>query len=330
MVHEIGHLIGMNHEQKRSDSAFDYEGKPRNLVLHWNNIPDRWKPQWLPDDSTYLGSANDGSGDPFTGFAPYDFESIMHYPGGNSVDTIPANKESLLGNRDHLTQGDIDQVNDVYQCKPSGATYAPTPAPPPTPPPVFTVSGDCTEDSATRCVSSQNYPLDYGNNQACTISLGFPEIRVVAFNTESTYDKLTVNGIEYAGTAGPNGVTPETEIVWASDFSAARSGWQICPPATSTPTVQTTASPTAPPTSPPTALPTASPTAFPTSPPTALPSASPVASPTSLPTSVGGGSGGGGGTVIVGPPGPTGSTGVQGLMGPPGFPGQPGPPGPPR
>jgi hypothetical protein len=135
MVHEIGHLIGMNHEQKRPDAGKAYHGHGPYLKLFWNNIPSRWKPQYLPDMKSYVGSANDGAGDPHVGYADYDFGSIMHYPGGKRFDTIPANKESLTGNRKELTAADVEQILDMYQCKPQGSGPRPTPRPRPRPRP---------------------------------------------------------------------------------------------------------------------------------------------------------------------------------------------------
>merc|ERR1719210_1960882 len=103
--------------------------------MHWNVIPSRWTPWFRPDYSSYIGSGDDGPGDPHTGYAPYDFGSIMHYDArGNRFDTIPPEKEKLTSNRRHLSAGDISQINDVYQCK----SKAPTPAPPPTPEPAPT------------------------------------------------------------------------------------------------------------------------------------------------------------------------------------------------
>ena len=40
----------------------------------------------------------------------------MHYGPGNAYDTFPPDLENLMGNRKHLTAGDIEQILDVYQC----------------------------------------------------------------------------------------------------------------------------------------------------------------------------------------------------------------------
>jgi len=136
MVHEIGHLVGMNHEQKRPDAGKAYHGQGPYLKLFWNNIPSKWVYQYVPDAKSYVGSANDGPGDPHVGYADYDFGSIMHYPGGKEFDTIPANKESLIGNRKELSAGDVEQILDMYQCKQRGSGPRPTPRPTPRPRPV--------------------------------------------------------------------------------------------------------------------------------------------------------------------------------------------------
>lgn len=124
VVHEIGHLLGMNHEQKRADAAQSYLGKPAHLKMHWENIPSRWEPQWRPDMESYVGSSDQGAGDVEHGYSPYDFGSIMHYPLGDNADTIPANAANTfrIGQRKALTEGDIEQINDIYQCKCKGSS----------------------------------------------------------------------------------------------------------------------------------------------------------------------------------------------------------------
>lgn len=124
VIHELGHVLGLNHEQKRPDAQQQYNGKGPHLKMFWQNVGGGWKSQYLPDMDTYTGSSGN--------YANYDFGSIMHYPGGSAFDTIPASAEKLTGNRRSLTKSDIAQVNDMYACKSGGG--GPGPGPRPSPP----------------------------------------------------------------------------------------------------------------------------------------------------------------------------------------------------
>jgi len=146
----------------------------------------------------------------------------------------------------------------------SSPTPAPTSSPTPTPPTPLSymwasIVGACTLDGA--CVESPNYPNYYSTDQSCTIQIDLnaaAPIEVESFNTESYFDRLTVNGRAYSGTNGPSGVIPTANIQWASDFSVQKSGWRLCagiPGVTSSPTPAPTSSPTPAPTSSPTLAP---------------------------------------------------------------------------
>jgi hypothetical protein len=128
MVHELGHVLGLMHTQTRPDAAQTYYGKGPYVSLQWQNIPSDWVPQYQPDYGAYTGSADDGSGDVQIGYAPYDFESIMHYPSsGGSIITIPNGRyDNLIGNRQHLSQGDITLVLDNYRCRLKPGAMLPT------------------------------------------------------------------------------------------------------------------------------------------------------------------------------------------------------------
>ena len=96
-----------------------------------------------------------------------------------------------------------------------------------------TVSGECTVVSDGTCFRSPNYPSNYDNNQRCTITVAAHEqvmLSVVAFDTESGYDYLTVNSVRYMGTSGPHGVSvaPGASITFYTDGSVTRSGFEIC------------------------------------------------------------------------------------------------------
>jgi len=156
-------------------------------------------------------------------------------------------------------------------------------------------SGSCHTNSDRSCFYSPSYPNNYGNSQTCSITVSQnTELDPQAFNTESGYDWLTVNGARYMGTNAPTGVyvSAGSTISWRTDGSVTRTGFAICSgiPATPSPT---TAQPTATPTTmhptsmhptsmhPTTMSPT---TASPTVPPTVSPTLSPSVSPTMHPT----------------------------------------------
>ena len=94
----------------------------------------------------------------------------------------------------------------------------------------FTVVGPCTVDGA--CVRSPNYPSNYGSSQSCTITPESPAVgwllSATAFNTESGYDELTVNGVDYSGTTGPNGEVLSGAFTWSSGSSFNKAGWEVC------------------------------------------------------------------------------------------------------
>ena len=71
----------------------------------------------------------------------------------------------------------------------------------------FTVTGGCgtsTNAAGQDCFTSPNYPSDYGNDEACSITASASGALVVeAFETESGFDELIIDGTVYEGTSGP-------------------------------------------------------------------------------------------------------------------------------
>jgi len=99
-------------------------------------------------------------------------------------------------------------------------------------PPVnwMNVEGSCQVDG--KCLTSQNYPENYGNNEACTatvagLSAG-PQISVEDFQTEGYFDKLYITGQRYSGTISSGTKMPAGDISWRSDFIVTKKGWKLC------------------------------------------------------------------------------------------------------
>jgi len=124
------------------------------------------------------------------------------------------------------------QINDVaaivaaYETG-GGAPTPPSPSPSPSPGSWQLSGTGCTMNG--QCIQSNNYPGSYGNSEQCSIALsGDVSITVQAFNTESSYDILTVQGVRYSGTSGPRSGSYTGSISWSSDYSVTRSGWKLC------------------------------------------------------------------------------------------------------
>jgi len=165
-----------------------------------------------------------------------------------------------------LKSGDVNvllSVREFYTGPPTPAP--PTPAPPP--PGTWELSGSGCQMEGD-CISSLNYPANYGNDEACNVQLwGDIPLRFDAFDTESGYDVLRVGGTSYSGTSGPAGGSYSGSISWASDHSITNSGWKLCRTDGNAPTP--TPAPTQAPTTP---QPTPTPTQAPPSPPSPPPS----------------------------------------------------------
>ena len=98
-IHEIGHTVGLWHEQSREDrDAF--------ITIHWDKIE-------AGKEHNFNQHISDGDD-----VGPYDYGSIMHYPrnafGINGAETItPNDPNAQIGQRTALSPGDIEAINSL-------------------------------------------------------------------------------------------------------------------------------------------------------------------------------------------------------------------------
>lgn len=144
MVHELGHTLGLWHEQSRDD-------RDTYVQIIWDNIVDAKEHNFdIQCVDTMYGA--------------YDFDSVMHYGqcafhlpiicvgcpgspicdyGGRTIVMQPGYEawQELIGQRDHLSTLDIETINYLYPpCQVEGACCDP--------------SGDCTITTADDCAAA--------------------------------------------------------------------------------------------------------------------------------------------------------------------------------
>merc|ERR1719244_572256 len=118
VLHEMGHSLGMYHEQSRPD-------RDRYVKLVLSNVPSGQRHNFDKEPASKIDSRG----------TPYDYRSMMHYDstafgsGKITITTVDSYYQNLIGKGSGFSSIDVVQLNKMYGCPVSHHTFGPTQTP---------------------------------------------------------------------------------------------------------------------------------------------------------------------------------------------------------
>jgi len=115
VMHEMGHSLGLWHEQSRPD-------RDQYIKIMWDNIKEEHKHNFEKHSSQEIDDLG----------TPYALDSMMHYgttefskDGSRTIRTLDYSKRLLLGKRDGFANKDVQVLNLMYKCPAFKGTVPP-------------------------------------------------------------------------------------------------------------------------------------------------------------------------------------------------------------
>merc|ERR1740124_924340 len=115
VMHEMGHALGLWHEQSRPD-------RDEHIKILWDNIKPQHKHNF--NKKTWKEVETLGT--------PYDLSSMMHYGttaftinGERTIQTLDYNKRLLIGQKRGFSNVDVKELNLMYDCPAYKGTVPP-------------------------------------------------------------------------------------------------------------------------------------------------------------------------------------------------------------
>jgi hypothetical protein len=105
VIHEIGHSIGLHHEQSRPD-------RDSYIKVHWENIPSNIQYNFHKQSTDRVDSRG----------TVYDYRSVMHYgktafgSGKITMEAVDPYFKDLIGVGAGFSDVDVEQINKMYRC----------------------------------------------------------------------------------------------------------------------------------------------------------------------------------------------------------------------